>query len=337
MKTYGSYVHVEKGHSPLIIAVPHTGSLTNEVFAQLPDFMKKVVDLNDPDVRKTINGRADVAVPYITGFHERTRDTRIYTDMPAGLVDANRTESQVDGLSVENRGKPAHASGLIWRTIPPVISFPLDLFKKRKPMLKRPYTEAEYQQLLDLAYRPFSQAVRDATAETVERYKHAIIIAPHSFPSRIGLMIPFGRDKGSYLIGPPAQRSARKPSGTREFLIDMLIHRRMPDVIKITHPDICASAIHRIVDEEFSEKGYVVSEGHGPFAVRPGDIEYTQGNVQNNVHYIALEQVAHNNLEPNRHLGSLEVDMRVAEIFRPIYQAIFDRAAALTTEELRAA
>lgn len=325
---------MERGTSPLIIVVPHTGRYTTRLHHQLPEFIKEVVNLDDQDVLRTIDARVDVSVPCITGFHERTGDTRIYTDMPAGLVDPNRTENQVDGLSVGGHGKPAYASGLIWRTVPPVINSPLDLLKNAKSMLRRPYTETEYQVLLDIAHRPFIQAVRDATRETLERVGHAIIIAPHSFPSRIGMMIPFGLHKGSYIIGSAASRSTRKPSNTREFLTDMLIKKRMPDVIKITHPDICSPVISKIVDEEFDYQKYIVSEGYGPFAVRPDDMEYTLGQ-EENVHFIALEQVAHDDLEPDRHLGSLEINMKVAANFRSIYGAIFDRAAGLATEELQ--
>ncbi|MBN2087600.1 N-formylglutamate amidohydrolase [Candidatus Peregrinibacteria bacterium] len=335
------YVHSEEGDSPLIIAMPHSAKLTEDIRNDLPDFVKDVVKLDDSEVLNVINGGVDVSVPEITNFHNQSDHTRIWTDMPRCIIDTNRTLGQVDGLSVEGRGRPEHANGLIWRTVPPVTDSMMGVLRnsafpaESKSMLRRPYTNKEFQELLDLAYHPFIKAIRDAAEKAVNQYGHAIIVAPHSFPAYVGTKVLRGEQKGAYIVGPPAQKSTRKASSTREFLSDMLLRKKLPDLIKITHPEICSPVISKIVDEEFEKKGNISSDGYWPFEVMPGDAEFEQGDITKNIHFIALEQVAHDGLEPNRHLGGLEVNMKVAETFRPIYENIFNRLAALKTEDIR--
>lgn len=334
------HVHHERGESPVVIINHHSGRPTDEVLDGLPDFVKEVVRFDDEKTIKTIRGGVDVAVNKMTGLHDQKDHTIISTEIPRAIIDLNRTLEEVDELSVEGRGKPGHANGLIWRSCPLVADSVLGVIRssffpgESKSMLNRPYTEGEFQELLDFAYHPFNQAIYDAAQETVDRCGHAILVAPHSFPAHIGTKVLRGDHNGAYIFGPPAQKSTRMASNTREFLADMLLRKKLPNLIKLTHSDICSPIISKIVDEEFEKEGNISIDGYFPFEVRPGDAEYEYGNTKNNIHFIAFEQIAHDELEPGRTHGSLEVNSELAAEFRPIYQKIFDRLASLKTEDL---
>ncbi len=109
------FVNFEPGESPLILDMPHSAIPHPKDFDHYPEAILEVVRFKSEAVQRTLNLGVDHAVPFITGFHERVHDARVWTTFPRVLLDLNRASEEVDALSVEGSPEGAHAHGLIWR------------------------------------------------------------------------------------------------------------------------------------------------------------------------------------------------------------------------------
>jgi N-formylglutamate deformylase len=99
--------------------------------------------------------------------------TLLYSRVSRYVCDLNRSERDLDGMTVEGRtGKPA-PHGLVWR-----------LTTENLPALSAPLEPAELERRLSQIYRPYHAALERLIAQKIERFGHAILLCAHSMPSR---------------------------------------------------------------------------------------------------------------------------------------------------------
>lgn len=148
--------------SPLIVEVPHAGLRVDpETLAGL------IVPAS------ALGNDADLYVDRLFAEAPKERATLIAAQMSRYVVDLNREESEIDGLSV--KGGPARLSphGLIWHTT-----------TEGRPALAGPLSRDELERRLELFYRPYHDALSRLIEDRRERFGHALLLCAHSMPSR---------------------------------------------------------------------------------------------------------------------------------------------------------
>lgn len=147
---------------PVVVEVPHAGLAV------------------DPAALATL-----VAPARALGFDADLLVDELFQDAPAlgasmltattsrYVCDLNRSESDVDGRSVEGASRGPFPHGLIWR------STTSDL-----PALARPLPRQELERRLEQIYRPYHRCLQGLIDETRARFGFAIVLAAHSMPSR---------------------------------------------------------------------------------------------------------------------------------------------------------
>ncbi len=99
------------------------------------------------------------------------------------VVDLNRTEADVDSLSVpsvaKNQCRHGHKTpcthaprGVIWREN-----------NQGKSVLKAPLTREQYQHRIDTYYLPYHRALSERLQELREQFGYALLLCAHSMPS----------------------------------------------------------------------------------------------------------------------------------------------------------
>lgn len=317
--------------SPLILSMPHSASPATFSVADTPSIVTGNLRISD-DVKKTICRVTDIGVPPATNFHQQPY-ARIHTRFPRAFVDVNRATTDIDSLSVEGRGDPAHAHGVIWRSTVLVTDDLSDIpgaAARIQDMLQRPYTQTEFAELVQLAHEPYHKAIRDVMRKTRETVGVAVLLDLHTFPPHIATKIPPGyRHSGAFVLGPKARRGRLRNIREGE----------MPDLIAIVNsdaegrPQSCHPKILEIIRDTFEEAGLIVDVGFGPFRGDNGST-ILYANPREGSHVVGLEFVSHD-LGPNHEQGSLEVNEREAAQLRPIFTQAFERIAALQPADLK--
>ncbi|MFH1012131.1 MAG: N-formylglutamate amidohydrolase [Candidatus Peregrinibacteria bacterium] len=329
-------VHSREGESPLVLSMPHSASLNSVADTFIPDCVRDNVDLNDPEITEAIRMARDSGVEEATGFHDQAPHSLVWTVFPRFLLDVNREETDVDGSAVEGKGAPAHAHGIIFRsTIGRVKNLSEAGRAPIKSALKRPYTPAEFEQMLQEAHRPYIQATRQLMGRALEKHGFSVMLDLHTFPANTTTKIQDGPFKNAYVLGPRAQRAPVTS-------VQDVMQGKMPDLWMISNwdhqngkPRSCHPVIAEIIREEFEKADMFVTNGMGPFQGNNGCIAMHADPAQGK-HVVGLELVGHE-LTPGRDRGIEEVNRQIAAVFRGIYQKIFNRLACLKADDLKAA
>lgn len=129
------YIRVKPGTSNLVLTMPHSAT-------EIPEGIKHNLKI-DRDSIKAFNFGIDLCVPFVTGFHEYDSAAKVWTTVPAAVLNVNRLINQVDKYAVEGGSEELQGHGMIWRASAE------DSPEKIKPILKRPYTKEEFNNLLE--------------------------------------------------------------------------------------------------------------------------------------------------------------------------------------------
>ncbi|MBT6069088.1 hypothetical protein HOG48_05005 [Candidatus Peregrinibacteria bacterium] len=367
-----NFVETIGGRSPLTIAAPHSAILQELLndpsklppgidgrmvvsLDELPDSVRENLMLGQRGlVRDTIIGAADVAAPDVADFFHQDRATRIWTRFPRVMLDVNRELfdnpedglKEIDGNSVEGHGPPAHANGVIWsrtadRSRTRHIGLPLGtflgLFTNCKPMIKRPYTQAEFDELCAVARDPYFAAIEAAQESNKARYGHSITLGLHTFPAATAGYIMRGPNKGAYQIGPMATRRA-------PFELKKIPSKAIPDAVVMCQAGwdgkgerSCHTRITDIILKAFKNAGCIAHVGETIFG--SGGVPKILGKPGKGHHVVDIELFGTGRgkdaLEPMRTKGGLEINGAQVDKLRPIYNRIIRELATLETRDLR--
>jgi len=181
-------------NSPLIVSMPHGGSIFDK------DLVPNNLDLDRPDVQKTVYVGIDHSVPLVTRVRERDDIYIIETDLARTVLDPNRGANDVDRHSVENRGHEPKSQGLLWNAT--IAARPEDI----RSMLTHPYKHEEFENLKKNGLYPFEIGIREAMAEAKDRYGHAVLFDAHSIWNNATSTVQNGDPQsehhlGAYLVG----------------------------------------------------------------------------------------------------------------------------------------
>ena len=150
------------GESPLVVEVPHAGLSID------PESLATMIA-----PARSIGRDADLYVDQLFQDAPDEGATLIVARMSRYVVDLNRSETDVDGESVEGAGRTPWARGLIWR-----------LTTEGDPILLGRLKRNELDRRLNEVYRPYHRAVQAVLARKVARFGFAILLCAHSMPSR---------------------------------------------------------------------------------------------------------------------------------------------------------
>jgi N-formylglutamate amidohydrolase len=99
--------------------------------------------------------------------------TLLFSRVSRYVCDLNRSERDLDGLTVEGKsGKPA-PHGLVWR-----------LTTENLPAISAPLDPGELERRMELIYRPYHAELERLLRRKMERFGHVILLSGHSMPSR---------------------------------------------------------------------------------------------------------------------------------------------------------
>jgi N-formylglutamate amidohydrolase len=308
-----SPVYHFSGKSPLVLSMPHSIAV---IPPDLPAFARSNINFGAPEVDLTLRMGCDYGVSMATGFLNccSPKYHRVWTTLPRVILDVNRSTEEVDNLSVEGKGEPKHAHGLIWRATAGRHE------SEMRDILKRPYKEEEFMQLLLYGYYPYQNAVRKAMDAAVADNGLAILVELHTLPIKALGSVNSGRYNGAYAL------VEREPPRGK-------FGQGCPDLIMITNGGESAHPlVEQIVREEFETEGYIVDRGIGKLK---GDHGATvmYGNPEERKYVIALE-LADRELETGRMEGRLITNWSEAMKLRPIYKRVFERLSQLRPEDL---
>lgn len=314
-----SFVHQEIGDSPVVLSIPHSGK---NISLRLPDAVLGNVRLGSAAVRKTIKMGVDSAVPEMTNFYDQTDYSRVWTDIPRTILDVNRGKNEINQEAIEGGANSGDAHGLIWtRTIDAGEG-------ETEPMLVRPYTQEELQQLLAVGYDPYVAVVKKSMQLAIKQHGFAIMLDLHTLPAATTRKDP---KNGAYILGKPAPRGPDIRSG------------ELPDLILICNPDAqktprsCHPAIKAIVEETARRAGLLVLTGFGPFQGDNGStVLYSEPDADGRQrrHVVGLELVSHK-LEQKRIEGNLDVHpIRALELSVQFYKPLFRALAGMSKRDL---
>jgi N-formylglutamate amidohydrolase len=148
--------------TPVVVEVPHAG-----LGLDAPALATLVAPA------RAIAQDADLFVDELYADAPAEGATLLYSRVSRYVCDLNRSERDLDGMTVEGRsGKPA-PHGLIWR-----------LTTENMPAITGPLEPAELERRLTHIYRPYHAALERLIGQKLERFGHAIVLCGHSMPSR---------------------------------------------------------------------------------------------------------------------------------------------------------
>lgn len=148
--------------TPVVVEVPHAG-----LGLDAPSLSTLIAPA------RAIAQDADLFVDELYADAPAEGATFLYSRVSRYVCDLNRSERDLDGMTVEGRsGKPA-PHGLVWR-----------LTTENLPALSAPLEAAELERRLTQIYRPYHAALERLIAQKLERFGHVILLSGHSMPSR---------------------------------------------------------------------------------------------------------------------------------------------------------
>lgn len=150
---------------PLFVSIPHSGEM-------VPDFCDWLKNLPEEILMCDVDRYVDRL--YLPTLQEMKIPT-ITTEWHRYAADLNRVPEDVDASSVEGSENPAgsHSRGFHW-----VIT------TLKYPLMKRPMTRKQHDQLVTLIYEPFHKKVREQFLDfETQGYKKIFHIDAHSMPS----------------------------------------------------------------------------------------------------------------------------------------------------------
>ncbi|MBD3361101.1 hypothetical protein GF366_04870 [Candidatus Peregrinibacteria bacterium] len=314
----------KSGDSPLVLSMPHSGLMDPK---NLPEPIKDNYKTDERGIESTIKG-ADYAVPDITNFHLQNEHSRVSTNLPRVCLDVNRSIDEVDGISVEGGGEPGHANGLIWwAPLEKIDKFDIpeeeqnNRLRRRlleNPLLKRPYTKQEFQEILSFAYNPYIEAINLKIREALEKHGLAVLLDLHTLPgNEVSVVQPIN----AYFAKEEAVRG-RNPG-------------EMPDLILITNEGkSCHPKISEIITETFEKAGLIVAPGKGPFKGDHGSTALYADPAEGK-HVVGMEFVGHD-IEKGRTRGeiTLSSEQKAIRYIRSVYNKMFSRLANLKKQNL---
>ena len=150
------------GESPLVVEIPHAGLWID------PESLATMIA-----PARSIGRDADLHVDQLFQDAPDEGATLIYANFSRYVIDLNRSETDVDEISVEGAGRTPFSRGLIWR-----------LTTEGDPILLGRLPRSELDRRLDQIYRPYHRALQALLARKVARFGFAVLLCAHSMPSR---------------------------------------------------------------------------------------------------------------------------------------------------------
>jgi len=155
-------VHQPKGsETPLVVEIPHAGlDLDAESLATLAAPASAIGQDADLYVDELYAGAADLGATVLVAHTSRY------------LCDLNRSEHDVDSLSLRGGQGRAAPHGLVWRQT-----------TDERPALHGPLEPRELERRLELYYRPYHRTLSALLAAKRARFGFAVLLCAHSMPS----------------------------------------------------------------------------------------------------------------------------------------------------------
>jgi N-formylglutamate deformylase len=162
MRAPFSVIEPTSGETPLVVEIPHAGL---ELDAQALAYITAPA--------RSIGRDADLYVDELYTDAPARGATVLVAHLSRYVVDLNRSESDIDGESVDGAPPGARATrGIIWR-----------LTSDGVRILDRPLPRRELDRRLDGYYRPYHRALAACLERKRARFGFAVLLAAHSMPS----------------------------------------------------------------------------------------------------------------------------------------------------------
>jgi N-formylglutamate amidohydrolase len=152
----------EAAETPVVVEVPHAG-----LYVDPPSlaFIEAPVHALGRD--------ADLLVDDLFADAPLAGASLLVARVSRYVCDLNRSERDVDALTVQGAEGRASPHGLIWRTTTDAL-----------PAIARPLPHAELERRLALIYRPYHATLRRLLEAKRKRFGFAVLLCGHSMPSR---------------------------------------------------------------------------------------------------------------------------------------------------------
>lgn len=152
----------ETTETPVVVEVPHAGLFVDPI---------SLAFLAAP--ARALGRDADLFVDELYADAPLTGASLLVARVSRYVCDLNRSEHDVDALTVQGSGGHASPHGLIWRAT-----------TDAQPAIVRPLPRAEYERRLAHIYRPYHAALQRLIDHKRARFGFAILLCGHSMPSR---------------------------------------------------------------------------------------------------------------------------------------------------------
>lgn len=184
---YFSVLRPETGEIPVVVEVPHAGTLVDPQSLAL---------LAAP--ARSIGQDADLYVDELYRRAPALGATLLVAHVSRYVCDLNRAETEVDGLAVQGVAARNAPHGLIWRST-----------TENHPALTGPLSPREVERRLELIHRPYHRTLAQLLEEKKASFGFAILLCAHSMPSlgRVGHS-DAGRERAQVVPGSRGRTSA---------------------------------------------------------------------------------------------------------------------------------
>lgn len=148
--------------TPIIVEIPHAG-----LGLDAPSLVWSVAP------SRSIARDADLYVDELFSDADQLGATQLVSTISRYICDLNRTEADIDRLSVQGAKGENAPHGLIWRRT-----------SDGEPALSAPVPAREFERRRDQFYRPYHEALRELVEEVRAEFGYVILVCAHSMPSR---------------------------------------------------------------------------------------------------------------------------------------------------------